>query len=406
MKTSQSDSSVLAFSIPFSELPRSSPSPVKVLAFSIPFSELPRSSPSPVKVLAVSIVPAFHLRSSRDMVDVKTLLREHLPSDILAALNAQKVCPITLEQLRPLCSAEQFEQARQATESGYTLHLNYDGMSVLVLVWNGENPDTSPELAKCDWEIEGGRIRNQREHRLCWAYASSDLHSAARVINEDDKKYKAFCPWYLCECAEPDLLLEDLDNVGHHCYEYLMEDALEHMVDTGIPREVRRVYDCRKRPTTLGDVKYKIDSVQKFSDLRSALAHLPNQPIGADIILCNELWDKSTKVYRGPLFPGSIIQGYHSVIIIRVIWINGEAVAICKSSNGTGVGDKGYFRVSLSVFYSVLRCDEVDGEHVRPGDSMNLLSDFVCPRLPKQKINIACPGNPKEKVNNKRKRDA
>lgn len=85
---------------------------------------------------------------------------------------------------------------------------------------------------------------------------------------------------------------------------------------------------------------------------------LPTQPIGASLIVSEELFEEGTKTYYGPRTDYSKFEGYHAVLIVVVEEYNGEIVARCKMSNDTKVGNEGYVRVWLSTMYLFLGVDE------------------------------------------------
>ncbi|CAH8356022.1 unnamed protein product [Eruca vesicaria subsp. sativa] len=321
-----------------------------------------------------------------------SLLRD-LPNYVLNPLRKNGLCRARRHHLSLLLTPEQLEEASSTSPIG-SYKLSYDGIAVVLLVWLTAHPTVSDHLKLASWKKAGGRVRNQLRHLLCWAYTSTDLVSAIRVIRKLDKKYIPLCPWFLCDSVNPELLDTDPDaKKGHVCYGSMTEEALRYIEKDGVPREIRdhRVFDCRKYAPSAKNKKYSIDSVRTFANLAEALDHLHIQPVGASLLTCRHLWRKSMKgnIYYGPLSPNSQVMGYHGVMIVAVEDYKGEWVALCKLSNGRKVGDGGYIRVSLRVMFMVLSAEGEDGEHIRDDPSpQHLLSNFVCPIIRKRRVKV------------------
>lgn len=138
-----------------------------------------------------------------------------------------------------------------------------------------------------------GRIRDQLKHIICWAFASSDLTSAIRIIRHWEDRYIPLCAWYLSSHVEPEMLGKDKEaEEGHLCYGNTIAKALEHMEREGIPEELPqyRQFNCCRHPPSANKRKHKIKSVLSFDTLDKALAHLHIQPVGAALVSFPELW--------------------------------------------------------------------------------------------------------------------
>lgn len=144
-----------------------------------------------------------------------------------------------------------------------------------------------------DWKEILGHIRNQFYHVICWAYASSDLVSAVKVIRKWEDRYIPLSPWYLSSNVDPQWLGNCQSAFpGHRCYEDTINRALAHIAKEGIPNECPEdcVFNCCESPPT-SETKTYIKHFLTFKTLEKALAHLHIQPIGASLIVFTDLTD-------------------------------------------------------------------------------------------------------------------
>ncbi|CAN6802825.1 unnamed protein product, partial [Brassica oleracea] len=302
---------------------------------------------------------------------------QHLPKKTRKRLKREGLSIIQPADLRQLMDDRDIRETKGTGREG-PFKLSDDGI-VLMLCWDGKEPVFTQLLQIADWEELCGPVRDQLKHIICWAYSSTDLMHPSPGCS-----LLSSCTWYLSSNVHPYMLGKDESAQPRHtCYGCTTIDALEHIKRDGVPRELSgyRQFSCRKVPPSVRNPNIHIDSYRIFDTLQEALAHLPKQPIGATLIEFSDLWKLGEEdIYEGPLTAGSVFLGYHGVVIIRIMRFRGKLVAICKSSNGTRVGTKGYFRVSLSALYMVLCCGDEKAEFVRATPSPQpLLSCFICP---------------------------
>ncbi|KAL0754587.1 hypothetical protein Bca101_092255 [Brassica carinata] len=131
------------------------------------------------------------------------------------------------------------------------------------------------------WNELSGPIRNQKRHILCWAYSSTDLVSALRVLKFGGEFFM-------------------LDNGG-------------------VPKERTLEFDCNQDPPADPEPHITINSFATFNTLEEALVQLRTQPIGAEF---SQLWELGEDM--------TFTMDLQRQILIS----NGEVIAICKSSNG------------------------------------------------------------------------
>lgn len=171
-----------------------------------------------------------------------------------------------------------------------------------------------------------------------------------------------FCPWSLSTNVEPDQLKPEkvpdpAADQDHYCYTSSFETALEYFRSHGVPREPKgqKSFLCKNRPRSATGYKlYKsTHRDRRFDNIKETLIHVVvhNQPVGADLLGCEEMWRASMKkdIYKGPLHQNSPICCYHAVNIVVVERWDGEWVAVCKLSNSTNIGCDGFLYVSLKV---------------------------------------------------------
>ncbi|KAJ0256633.1 hypothetical protein HA466_0095630 [Hirschfeldia incana] len=263
-------------------------------------------------------------------------LRDHLPAPIFDTLVEYGLCSVSIEHIGLICSPNQLQAAiDMEREREGDLSFNYHGSTgVLLLVCCTHDPDFTNGQERT-LKVKGrirkhvGRVRNQFHHRLCWAYAAGDVVSSARVLGELDDAFIPFCPMYLCQNIEPKYLGPDKTATAngeiHHCYESTIERALNYFCFRGVPRELKehKKFRCTKPPQSQPYTKYRIrNTPRRFRTIGEALTHLvvTGHPVGADLLLCDELWKPSMKseIYRGPLHQLSPVECYHSVLIVAL----------------------------------------------------------------------------------------
>ncbi|CAN7039700.1 unnamed protein product [Brassica oleracea var. botrytis] len=326
------------------------------------------------------------------------VLRQNLPRRIVSKLVNRGLCSVSIEQSRLICSRSQL-QAAIATEPEGDLMFNYDNKTgVLLLVWSTHDRNFTKGQGltlKAGNRLRKhvGKVRDQHQHLLCWAYSSGDLVSSARIFAKLDNTFEAFCPWYLATHVEPQYFgpnpVPDPEaDQDHYCYESSFETAFSYFrTSDGVPREPKGQEDfiCRETPRSAGFEKYKITfGDRKFKTIEDALMHVvvTKQPVGAELLGCDEMWEPSMKksIYKGPLHQESPICCYHSVVIEAVEFFDGEWVAVCKLSNGFNIGREGFLYVSLRVRYMLISAEGDKASHVRNYQEgpQFLLSDFIC----------------------------
>lgn len=338
------------------------------------------------------------------------VLRQNLPRRIVSKLVNRGLCSVSIEQSRLICSRSQL-QAAIGTEPEGDLMFNYDKKTgVLLLVWSTHDRNFTKGQGltlKAGNRLRKhvGKVRDQHQHLLCWAYSSGDLVSSARIFAKLDNTFEAFCPWYLSTHVEPqyfgpnpvpDPEADQEADQDHYCYESSFETAFSYFrTSDGVPREPKGQEDfiCRETPRSAGFEKYKITfGDHKFKTIEEALMHVvvTKQPVGAELLGCDEMWKPSMKkmIYKGPLHQRSRIYCYHSVIIEAVEFFDGEWVAVCKLSNGTKIGREGFLYVSLKVRYMLISAEGDKTSHVRNYQKgpQFLLSDFICLAIETQQV--------------------
>lgn len=317
-----------------------------------------------------------------DPMDVDPPLPEHSQR----TLAASGTCHLGEADVARILGLQILQQAQtRPAIDGYSLCSNG---GVTSLVWSSNR-----------WILEAGRvgsfpplrqlplpgwIRDQRDHHLCWDYVATDLFSIESVLNGLTPTYVPHCAWHICFNCRPDLLgTYPKAGAEHFCYAYYVEYALRHIQEHGVPSEFSSVFSCHHKPPTL--IYYTpqpnrtwIRSVRTIATLEEALNHLPNHPIGADLIAYSQLFEKGDGIYYGPRAENVDFLQYHAVIIECVMWYRGEFVAYCKMSNGVHVADDGYAYVSLNTMFMIMGCDRSANSFVRPtNEPQHLLTNFV-----------------------------
>ncbi|XP_018485623.1 uncharacterized protein LOC108856342 [Raphanus sativus] len=304
-----------------------------------------------------------------------------LPKQCLKTLGEVGLCEIKDWALKIIMDDWLCREAKSTDRTG-PFHIScYDPM-LAFLCWTTKYPEFTELLQGTNWKDVLGYIRNQFYHVICWAYASSDLVSAVRVIRKWEDRYIPLSPWYLSSTVAPEKLGTCKSaHPGHRCYETTMARTFAHIAKEGIPDECPEdcVFDCCESPPTSAKKTY-INHFLTFKTLEKALAHLHIQPIGASLIVFSDLAKPTEDIYRGPLSKKSVFVGYHGVDIVAIEIFSGELVALCKMSNGTGAANQGYVRVSLGVMYMPIFSEGDQGVEpiLKP---QHLLSHFCCPYM-------------------------
>ncbi|XP_056856963.1 uncharacterized protein LOC130506343 isoform X2 [Raphanus sativus] len=304
-----------------------------------------------------------------------------LPKQCLKTLADVGLCEIKDWALKIIMDDWLCREAKSTDRTG-PFHISCYVPTVAFLCWIVSDPVFTELLKGTNWKDVLGYIRDQFYHVICWAYASSDLVSAVRVIRKWEDRYIPLSPWYLSSTVAPEKLGTCKSaNPGHRCYESTMARALAHIAKEGIPDECPEdcIFNCCESPPTSAKKTY-IKHFLTFKTLEKALAHLHIQPIGASLVVFSDLAKPTEDIYYGPLSKKSVFVGYHGVDIVAIEIFRGELVALCKMSNGTEVANQGYVRVSLRVMYMPIFCDIADAVHptLKP---QHLLSNFCCPYM-------------------------
>lgn len=106
--------------------------------------------------------------------------------------------------------------------------------------------------------------------------------------------------------------------------------------------------------TRILKIQPRIVSIRRYESLLEALTFLHRGPISTSLAVFPELTHNRGQIYRGPEWPGSSLLSYHAVNMVRVLYIKGEPVALCKLCDGTDIGIGGYVFVSLAIVFMVL----------------------------------------------------
>ncbi|KAJ4899283.1 hypothetical protein Rs2_13234 [Raphanus sativus] len=205
-------------------------------------------------------------------------------------------------------------------------------------------------LKDTNWKEYMGRVRDQGGHDTCWAVVTAELISAIRFILKYDAKYTEYSAQYLVDYANPAKALANYPKEKHYCYTYSVAKGLDFVLDGGIPTEAHWEYKgCRKQPA-----------------YRTPKDH----PHG---------------IYRGPTSKASVYIGAHAVSIYGIKVVNGETIALVKSTHGTELGNDGYFRVSLDTMLVEVPCKgkNANRDFAKP---CRLLSRFCFPKLPPREV--------------------
>ncbi|CAF2131889.1 unnamed protein product [Brassica rapa subsp. narinosa] len=172
--------------------------------------------------------------------------------------------------------------------------------------------------------------------------------------------------------------LANYEQERHYCYTHSVAKGLDFILDGGIPTEAHWKYEGCRKPRAYRPPKD--DPHVHIAD--EMLYHLQFHPIGASLALF--LPDYSTikkGVYRGPTSIDSVYKCPHAVSIYAIEVVDGETIALVKSTHGTELGDKGYFRVSLDTMLVEVphKGKTANRDFARP---CRLLSRFCFPKLP------------------------
>ncbi|KAF8081659.1 hypothetical protein N665_0872s0006 [Sinapis alba] len=304
-----------------------------------------------------------------------------LPESCLKKLAEVGLCEIKDRMLKFIMDDWSCQQAKTTDRIG-PFHISSYVPTFAFLCWRTKYPEFTELLKGSNQKEILGYIRNQLYHVICWAYASSDLVSAVKIIRKWEDRYIPLSPWYLSSNVDPSCLGKCKSAIpGHRCYEYTMARALAHIAKEGIPDECPEdcVFNCCENPPTSAKKTY-IKHFLTFKKLEKALAHLHIQPIGASLIVFSDLVKPTEDIYYGPLSEKAVFVGYHGVDIVAIEIYRGELVALCKMSNGIEVANQGYVRVSLGVMYMPIFCDipQAVDPTLRP---LHLLSNFCCPYM-------------------------
>ncbi|KAJ4866842.1 hypothetical protein Rs2_44999 [Raphanus sativus] len=245
-------------------------------------------------------------------------------------------------------------------------------------------------LKDTNWKEYMGRVRDQGGHDTCWAVVTAELISAIRFILKYDAKYTEYSAQYLVDYANPAKALANYPKEKHYCYTYSVAKGLDFVLDGGIPTEAHWEYKgCRKQPayrTPKDHPHVHIASVQRLTSVEEMFHNLQFHPIGASLALF--LPDYSTikkGIYRGPTSKASVYIGAHAVSIYGIKVVNGETIALVKSTHGTELGNDGYFRVSLDTMLVEVPCKgkNANRDFAKP---CRLLSRFCFPKLPPREV--------------------
>ncbi|CAH8366451.1 unnamed protein product [Eruca vesicaria subsp. sativa] len=235
-----------------------------------------------------------------------------------------------------------------------------------------------------------GLMRDQGGHDTCWAVVTAELISAIRFILKYDTKYTEYSAQYLVDYADPAKASVNYAKKRHYCYTYSVAKGLDFVLDGGIPTEAHWKYEgCRKPPAyrlPKDQAHVHIASVQRFPSVDEMLYHLQFHPIGASLALF--LPDYSTVrkgIYRGPTSNESVFKALHAVSIYGIEVVNGETIALVKSTHGEELGDGGYFRVSLDTMIVEVPCKGKTA-HRDLAQPCRLLSRFCFPKLPPRQV--------------------
>ncbi|CAN8308395.1 unnamed protein product [Cochlearia groenlandica] len=217
--------------------------------------------------------------------------------------------------------------------------------------------------------------------------------SAHLQIHGDEKEFIPLSAHHLTRKACPGRLLkegkyETRSNIKHCCFGYSRKAGFTYVTKNGIPREAEcdTKYDCLEEASIPADDEklYTIDGVITYETIEDVFEALRTHPITASLV-CYTGWGEK-KIYRGPLTPNSYFISFHAVIIVKIFTIDGETIALCKSSNGINVGFDGYLYVSLDVMVKTLgmshdpKSPELDSFKTRcSSEPEHLLIEFCCP---------------------------
>uniref|UniRef100_A0A0D3DGP1 Uncharacterized protein n=1 Tax=Brassica oleracea var. oleracea TaxID=109376 RepID=A0A0D3DGP1_BRAOL len=90
-------------------------------------------------------------------------------------------------------------------------------------------------------------------------------------------------------------------------------------------------------------------------------------------------------VYRGPTSIDFVYKCPHAVSIYAIEVVDRETIALVKSTHGTELGDKGYFRVSLDTMLVEVPYKGKNA-HRDFAQPCSLLSRFCFPKLPPREV--------------------
>lgn len=129
------------------------------------------------------------------------------------------------------------------------------------------------------------------------------------------------------------------DGSVHYCYGHNVDDALQHVMEEGIPNvEWDERDDCYAKSGFEDDYKdrYYVRRIFRYQTLGEALERLRTHAVTATLS-CYSGWEER-KVYRGPLKQGAKLEGTHQILMLHCREMDGELVVKCKLSNGKEIG--------------------------------------------------------------------
>ncbi|CAH8390535.1 unnamed protein product [Eruca vesicaria subsp. sativa] len=254
--------------------------------------------------------------------------------------------------------------------TGHILSTKHSFFNVLkgdaCLLWDVPGKRPSQELAAKNWKRanHGGPVRNQGDHDNCWTYTSTDVFSCHRLKNKEDKEFRVMSARYLTFYVSKTQRKKSSRRRGkkarrdHKCHGYPVIKGLEFIKEHGVPAEnpadTKKDYSCVDNPPPRDDVtlfRFGADveflESNRIEDLHEMLLH---QAVSADMILYQPEYDdtrSSNKVYEGPSSVNSLYIGWHAVLVLAILRIDGKWVALVKTSHGAGNGKHGYMYISL-----------------------------------------------------------
>lgn len=244
---------------------------------------------------------------------------------------------------------ERFKYLEETNPQNLSL---YDDGEHLIVFFKKENLSLPAAnfLSEARLKHAMGWRREQDNHDDYWTFVASDVISASLVLHSWEDSYEPRCTSYLLQKVAPEKYLNSRrrrrGGIYHQCHDMDLETGLVYAKKVAIPKEMeRRLCTDKWNPVEGEDMRIKITEIYRYKTLDQALKRLHTHPVGATLYAFEGKFESG--IYCGPCREGAKLLDYHGVIFYDGIKINGELIALCKTSSGADVD--GSIVVSLKV---------------------------------------------------------